>query len=90
MTQRDAVFPPNRHALYEAHGYSAAIRSGDLLFVSGRSAAVKMDLLNRNLKRRCDRPLPTCAPHSPPEDARLTTLLMSPHFIPIRKISSTR
>ncbi|NRP21653.1 RutC family protein YjgH [Ensifer adhaerens] len=30
------VFPENRHALYEAHGYSAAIASGDLLFVSGQ------------------------------------------------------
>ncbi|WP_062235332.1 RidA family protein [Aureimonas sp. N4] len=36
MTKRDAVFPADRHALYEAHGYSAAIRSGDLLFVSGQ------------------------------------------------------
>ncbi|MBP2234616.1 enamine deaminase RidA (YjgF/YER057c/UK114 family) [Sinorhizobium kostiense] len=36
MTKRDAIFPPNKHALYEAHGYSAAIRSGDLLFVSGQ------------------------------------------------------
>lgn len=36
MTQRLAVFPPNRHALYEQHGYSAAIQSGDLLFVSGQ------------------------------------------------------
>jgi enamine deaminase RidA (YjgF/YER057c/UK114 family) len=36
MTQRQAIFPPNRHALYDAHGYSAAIRSGDLLFVSGQ------------------------------------------------------
>ncbi|MGA1800639.1 RidA family protein [Rhizobium sp. HT1-10] len=36
MTQRTAIFPPNRHALYEAHGYSAAVRSGDLLFVSGQ------------------------------------------------------
>jgi len=36
MTQRDAVFPENRHALYEAHGYSAAIRSDALLFVSGQ------------------------------------------------------
>jgi enamine deaminase RidA (YjgF/YER057c/UK114 family) len=33
---RNAVFPENRHALYAAHGYSAAIRSGDLLFVSGQ------------------------------------------------------
>lgn len=36
MAQRHAVFPAKRHALYEAHGYSAAIRSGDLLFVSGQ------------------------------------------------------
>ncbi len=33
---RQAIFPANRHALYEAHQYSAAIRSGDLLFVSGQ------------------------------------------------------
>jgi enamine deaminase RidA (YjgF/YER057c/UK114 family) len=36
MSTRDAIFPPNRHALYEKHQYSAAIRSGDLLFVSGQ------------------------------------------------------
>lgn len=36
MTTPAPVFPANRHALYEAHGYSAAIRSGDLLFVSGQ------------------------------------------------------
>ncbi len=36
MLKRDAIFPANRHALYEAHGYSAAVRSGDLLFVSGQ------------------------------------------------------
>ncbi len=36
MTTRNAIFPPHRHALYEAHGYSAAIQSGDLLFVSGQ------------------------------------------------------
>lgn len=36
MTQREAFFPPDRHALYEKHGYSAAVRSGDLLFVSGQ------------------------------------------------------
>jgi len=33
---REAVFPEGRHALYDMHGYSAAIRSGDLLFVSGQ------------------------------------------------------
>lgn len=36
MTQREAIFPANRHALYEQHGYSAAVRSDDLLFVSGQ------------------------------------------------------
>ena len=33
---RHAIFPENRHALYEAHGYSAAVRSDNLLFVSGQ------------------------------------------------------
>lgn len=36
MTKRDAVFPAQRHALYDLHQYSPAIRSGDLLFVSGQ------------------------------------------------------
>lgn len=36
MPTREAIFPADRHALYEQHGYSAAIRSGDLLFVSGQ------------------------------------------------------
>ena len=36
MPQREAIFPANRHALYQVHRYSAAIRSGDLLFVSGQ------------------------------------------------------
>jgi enamine deaminase RidA (YjgF/YER057c/UK114 family) len=36
MAKRDAVFPADRHELYAAHAYSAAIRSGDLLFVSGQ------------------------------------------------------
>jgi enamine deaminase RidA (YjgF/YER057c/UK114 family) len=41
MSKRDAIFPANRHALYEAHGYSAAVRSGDLLFVSGQVGSRK-------------------------------------------------
>jgi enamine deaminase RidA (YjgF/YER057c/UK114 family) len=36
MTARDVVFPANRHALYEAHRYSPAIRANGLLFVSGQ------------------------------------------------------
>ena len=33
---REAILPPGRQALYDRHRYSAAIRSGDLLFVSGQ------------------------------------------------------
>ncbi len=36
MAKRDAIFPANRHALYDVHQYSAAIRHGDLLFISGQ------------------------------------------------------
>lgn len=36
MPQSEPIFPANRHALYAEHGYSAAVRSGDLLFVSGQ------------------------------------------------------
>lgn len=35
MSKRDPVYPAGRHELYDNHAYSAAIRSGDLLFVSG-------------------------------------------------------
>jgi enamine deaminase RidA (YjgF/YER057c/UK114 family) len=36
MNKRDAIFPAGRQALYEINRYAAAIRSGDLLFVSGQ------------------------------------------------------
>ena len=36
MSQREAIFPAGRQALYEKHRYSAAVRSGDMLFVSGQ------------------------------------------------------
>jgi enamine deaminase RidA (YjgF/YER057c/UK114 family) len=36
MTKSTPIFPAGRHALYEQHRYSAATRSGDLLFVSGQ------------------------------------------------------
>lgn len=39
MTTRKAIFPKNPHALYKEHGYSPAILSGDLLFVSGMVGA---------------------------------------------------
>ena len=36
MAKRDAVFPQGRQALYEQNAYSAAVRTGDFLFVSGQ------------------------------------------------------
>ena len=36
MARRIAVFPPGRQALYESNKYSAAVKSGDYLFVSGQ------------------------------------------------------
>lgn len=36
MLRNEPVFPADRHALYEQHGYSAAIRADTLLFVSGQ------------------------------------------------------
>ncbi len=38
---RIAIFPENRHALYQQHKYSAAIKSGDLLFVSGQVGSLE-------------------------------------------------
>lgn len=36
MATREAIFPAGPQALYNLNRYSAAIRSGDLLFVSGQ------------------------------------------------------
>lgn len=36
MTTRDVVMPPARHALYDLHRYSPAVRANGLLFVSGQ------------------------------------------------------
>jgi enamine deaminase RidA (YjgF/YER057c/UK114 family) len=39
MNTRKSIHPQRPHALYEEHGYSPAILSGDLLFVSGMVGA---------------------------------------------------
>ena len=36
MANREVIFPAGRQELYNMNRYSAAIRSGDLLFVSGQ------------------------------------------------------
>ncbi|MCA0320002.1 MAG: RidA family protein [Proteobacteria bacterium] len=55
MGQRQAVFPADRHALYEAHGYSAAIRSGDLLFVSGQVGSREDGTPEPDFRRQVER-----------------------------------
>ncbi|MGP9688040.1 RidA family protein [Psychrobacter sp. AOP22-C1-C5] len=41
MTQRKAIFPADRQSIYEKNGYSAAIQSKDLLFVSGQVGSLE-------------------------------------------------
>ena len=40
-SKRDVIFPADRHALYELHRYSPAIRSNGCLFVSGQVGSRK-------------------------------------------------
>lgn len=40
-SKRDVIFPADRHALYELHRYSPAIRSNGFLFVSGQVGSRK-------------------------------------------------
>ena len=36
IKMRDVIFPRDKQANYEAYGYSAAVRSGGFLFISGQ------------------------------------------------------
>ncbi|HBT4568748.1 TPA: RidA family protein [Klebsiella pneumoniae] len=54
MNQPTPVFSENRHALYEKHGYSAAIRSGDLLFVSGQVGSLEDGTPEPNFKSQVE------------------------------------
>jgi enamine deaminase RidA (YjgF/YER057c/UK114 family) len=57
MSPRDVVCPANRHALYEQHRYSPAIRSNGFLFVSGQVGS-------RPTARRSPNSMNRCAWHS--------------------------
>lgn len=41
VSTRQAIYPERPHALYKKYGYSPAILSGDLLFVSGMVGALE-------------------------------------------------
>ncbi|MGG2398001.1 RidA family protein [Pseudomonas sp. SH1-B] len=50
--KRDVVFPADRHALYELHRYSPAIRSNGFLFVSGQVGSRKDGSAEPDLKEQ--------------------------------------
>lgn len=52
MSPRKAIFPQRPHALYKEHGYSPAILSGDLLFVSGMVGAREDGTPEPDLKKQ--------------------------------------
>jgi enamine deaminase RidA (YjgF/YER057c/UK114 family) len=55
MTKRDTIFPAGRQALYEINKYSAAVRSGDLLFVSGQVGSREDGSLEPDFGRQVQR-----------------------------------
>ncbi|WP_206929344.1 RidA family protein [Roseococcus thiosulfatophilus] len=56
MTRRQAFFPSaDRKALYDKHRYSAAIRSGDLLFVSGQVGSREDGSAEPDFERQVER-----------------------------------
>ena len=54
MTKREIIIPDGKHALYEQHGYSAAIKSGDLLFVSGQVGSLPDGTPEPDFKRQVE------------------------------------
>ena len=54
MTEREAVFPAGRQEIYENYRYSAAIRSGDLLFVSGQVGSLEDGLAEPDFRTQVE------------------------------------
>lgn len=54
MQTRIPIFPQDRHALYEQHGYSAAIQSQDLLFVSGQVGSLADGRAEPNFEKQVE------------------------------------
>lgn len=59
MSKRDALFPADRHALHDLHRYSAAIRSGDLVFVWDQAGGGEGSLPERVFEDEVRRALPS-------------------------------
>ncbi|WP_404339652.1 RidA family protein [Pseudoalteromonas mariniglutinosa] len=54
MTKREIITPNGKHDLYEQHGYSAAIKSDDLLFVSGQVGSLADGFPEPDFKRQVE------------------------------------
>jgi enamine deaminase RidA (YjgF/YER057c/UK114 family) len=54
MIKREVIIPEGKHDLYEQHGYSAAIKSGDLLFVSGQVGSLPDGTPEPDFKRQVE------------------------------------
>ncbi len=52
MSTHKPIYPRHPHALYKLHGYSPAILSGDLLFVSGMVGALDDGTPEPDLKKQ--------------------------------------
>jgi enamine deaminase RidA (YjgF/YER057c/UK114 family) len=88
MTKRDVVFPADRHALYEAHGYSPATRAGGFLFVSGQVGSRQDGTPEPDFARQVERAFDNLKATLAAAGAPLTTSSTSPPSTPIRKTSS--
>ena len=88
MVERTAVFPAGRHSLYAEHRYSAAIRSGDLLFVSGQVGSREDGTPEPDFQQQVRLAFDNLMRPWQLRDALLTISLMLRAFIPIQKNNS--
>lgn len=58
MSKRKVIFPANRRSLYELHGYSAAVRAGDLFFVSGQVGSLEDGSSEQDLGKQVEPAFP--------------------------------
>jgi hypothetical protein len=87
MTERKAIFPANRHALYDKHGYSAAVLSGDLLFVSGQVGSLTDGSAEPDFEQQVRLAFKTWKLPSRLPDAPSTMSWTSRHSIPTHRTS---
>ena len=85
MVERTAVFLAGRHSLYAEHRYSAAIRSGDLPFVSGQVGSREDGTPEPDFQQQVRLAFDNLHATLAAADALLMISLMLRAFIPIQK-----